>query len=197
MALLPEQQAGDLVKAGYQADLFICADWRAKCLGGQRVVYVIWRKSSHVFLGSLAQQQQYNNRFLLSIMTSTCSRSWVWISVPFRRYNFCGYCGNNAGTIAYLCPDPWYLGSGECTVAPVFTIYNRPRYWIEVMNFLLLDRRMRRMGVELPICLGDKEAQRESRFLTAGSLPVDGSMVYYNSGLLKMSNMFSSGRELH
>ena len=43
MALLPEQQAGDLVKAGYQADLSTCADWRAKCLGGQHVVYVIWR----------------------------------------------------------------------------------------------------------------------------------------------------------
>lgn len=52
MALLPQQQAEDLVKAGYQADLSTSADWRAKCLGGQRVVYVIWRKSSHMFLVS-------------------------------------------------------------------------------------------------------------------------------------------------
>lgn len=52
MALLPQQQAGDLVKAGYEADLSTSADRRAKCLGGQRVVYVIWRNSSHMFLGS-------------------------------------------------------------------------------------------------------------------------------------------------
>ena len=47
------------------------------------------------------------------------------------------------------------------------------------------------MGVELPVCLVDKEAPRESRFLTMGSLPLDGFMTYYNSGLLTMSNMFN------